>query len=227
MLSFYGLRYKGVFSTSLEAEAAHLVNSNGVPFEAGDAWYEDLSGPEGSPDGVIDDYDKTIIGSAIPEYFGGISTSISYGRWSIQAGFQYVYGNEAFNYVRSLNEGMSGLSNQSVRVMNRWVREGQITDVPRASWNDPAGNAVFSTRWIEDASYLRLKDVTLAYTIKEKFLVFRNAEVYLTGINLLTYSKYLGYDPEFSYSYQTMLQGIDYGLMPQGKKLMLGIKLGF
>ena len=104
---------------------------------------------------------------------------------------------------------------------------GHETDVPRAYWDDPAGNAAFSSRWIEDGSYMRLKHITLSCRIPDKFLFFRNAEFYLTGINLVTFTNYLGYDPEFSVSYNTMEQGIDYGLMPLTRKFMLGIKLGF
>jgi hypothetical protein len=88
------------------------------------------------------------------------------------------------------------------------------------------GNASFSTRWIEDGSYLRIKNLTLAYTIPEKFLFLRNAQVFITATNLYTFHRYLGYDPEFSYSYITMEQGIDYGLMPHSRKFMMGIKVG-
>ena len=142
------------------------------------------------------------------------------------AGIQIVSGNEVFNYLRYQNEKMTDLSNQSTTVLNRWFYDGQETDVPRPAWNDPMGNASFSTRWIEDGSYLRLKNITLSYRIPRKFLVFRNFEIYLTGTNLFTNHHYLGYDPEFSYSYNTMEQGIDYGLMPHTRKILIGIKVG-
>ena len=148
------------------------------------------------------------------------------GRWSISASLLFVTGNEVFNYLRSQNENMSGLSNQSTRTLDRWQYEGHVTEVPRAAWNDPAGNASFSTRWIEDGSYARLKNLTLSYRVPDKFLVFRNAEFFVTGTNLLTISGYLGYDPEFSFSYENMEQGIDYGLMPRTRKIMLGVKVG-
>ena len=121
---------------------------------------------------------------------------------------------------------MTDLSNQSTSILNRWSYEGQDTDVPRALWDDPVGNAAFSSRWIEDGSFIRLKELTLAYTVRTKILFLRNAQIFLTGSNLLTFHNYLGYDPEFSYSYYTMEQGIDYGLMPHTRKFMLGIRIG-
>jgi hypothetical protein len=89
------------------------------------------------------------------------------------------------------------------------------------------GNSAFSTRWIEDGSFVRLKNVTLAYTLGTKFLAFRNAEVYVSAVNLFTQSKYLGYDPEFGYSRSHINQGVDYGLAPHTKQFLAGIKLGF
>ncbi len=228
LLNFYGYQYDGVFSSQQEAEDANLRNERGIPFGAGDARFLDLSGPgpDGEPDGIIDSHDKTMIGSPIPDLFGSISTSLTYGIWSLSGSIQFVTGNEVYNYVRSQNEKMSDLSNQSTNVLKRWQYDGHETDIPRASWDDPAGNATFSSRWIEDGSYLRLKHLTLSCRIPDKFLVFRDAEFFITGINLLTISNYLGYDPEFSVSYNTMEQGIDYGLMPLTRKIMIGIKLG-
>ena len=226
VLSFYGLSYEGVFSTSEEAAIAGLTTETGVPFGAGDAIFADLSGPDDVPDGVINEFDKIIIGSPIPEYYGGINSALSYGRWSINAMIQFVTGNEVYNYLRNQNEKMTDLANQSTRVLNRWFNEGQNTDVPRAAWDDPVGNASFSSRWVEDGSYVRLKNLTLAYTVPEKLFFFRNAQFYITATNLLTRSSYLGYDPEFSYSIHTMEQGIDYGLMPDTRKFLVGIRLG-
>jgi len=226
VLSFYGFEYMGVFSTTEQAEKANLTNEKGMPFLAGDAIFNDRSGPDGEPDGVINEYDKTFIGSPIPDYFGNIRNLFRWRRWSFSAIIQFVDGNEVFNYVRSQDEKMTDLANQSTYVLNRWFYEGQVTDVPRASWNDPVGNASFSTRWIENGSYLRIKNLTLSYTIPEKFLFFRNAQVFVTATNLYTFHRYLGYDPEFSYSNYTMEQGIDYGLMPHTQKFLMGIKVG-
>lgn len=224
--SFYGYIYEGVYSTQAEANEAGLINDKGLAYQAGDAIFQDISGPEGVPDSVINFYDKTIIGSSLPKYFGGLSTTISYKRFSVNIAAQFSYGNDIFNYVRYQNERMSNLDNQSTSVLNRWQYDGHITDIPRAQYDDPMGNSDFSSRWIEDGSYARLKHVSLSYKIPDKFLAFRNAEFYISANNLLTLSRYLGYYPEFAFSYSQKHQGIDYGLTPQSVQFMAGIKLG-
>ncbi len=224
--SFYGYKFLGVYSTQAEADAANLVNDKGMHYQAGDAKFEDISGPNGAPDGIIDSYDKTAIGNALPKYFGGLGNTFTYKRWSLSAFVQVVYGNDLYNYVRYKNEAMTGLENQSQSVLNRWQYDGQVTNVPRALANDPIGNSSFSTRWIENGSYIRLKNITLSYKIPEKFLVFRNAEFYVFVNNIMTLTKYLGYDPEFSYSFSQITQGIDYGQTPQARQFIAGIKIG-
>jgi TonB-linked SusC/RagA family outer membrane protein len=224
--SFYGYIFKGVFSTQEEATSSNLVNDRNIPFQAGDVIYEDISGPGGIPDGIINNYDKTVIGSSMPDYFGGIFNSFSYRRWTLGAFVQFVYGNDIFNYIRYKNEQMTGLENQSQYVLDRWQYDGQITNVPRALWNDPVGNSDFSTRWIEDGSYLRVKNISLSYRIPNQFLAFKNAEFYISASNIITLHKYLGYDPEFGFSQLQFHQGIDYGLSPQPRQFIAGIRVG-
>ncbi len=224
--SFYGYIYKGVFSTQEEADAAALFNNRNIPFGPGDAIFEDISGPEGIPDHVINEYDKTDIGNPLPDLSLGFSTSISYKGFKLSAAIQYVTGYEVFNYVRYKNESMSGLENQSQHVLNRWQYEGHETDVPRALADDPVGNSDFSTRWIEDGTYLRVKFIKLSYTSPSQFLVFKNVEFFLSANNIFTLTDYLGYDPEFAYSFSQMHQGIDYGMMPHPRQFILGVTFG-
>ena len=224
--SFYGFIYEGVYSTSEEAQIAGLVNEKMIPYQAGDAKFKDISGPDGVPDGIINDFDKTVIGSSMPDLYGGLSNTFTYKRWALNVFLQFVTGNESYNYVRAQDESMKGLENQSRVVLNRWQYEGQVTDIPRAVYGDVPGNSAFSSRWIEDGSYMRLKNVSLSYTIPDNFLVFKNAKFYISANNILTVTKYLGYDPEFAYSYMSMTHGIDYGLTPNNRQFVFGIKLG-
>jgi hypothetical protein len=224
--SFFGYVFEGVYASTQQANERGLLDERRVPYQAGDAIFRDISGPGGVPDNIIDEFDKTVIGSSMPEHFGGLSNTFTFKRWSLNTFVQYVKGNEIFNYVRYQNENMVGLENQSTRVLNRWQYEGHSTDVPRALYRDIVGNTAFSTRWIEDGSYLRIKNVSLSYTIPDEFLSFRNAKFYATATNLFTFSKYLGYDPEFASSHDHLTQGIDYGMTPQPRQFILGVKLG-
>ena len=128
--------------------------------------------------------------------------------------------------MRYQNEKMTGLENQSQHVLNRWQYDGQETDVPRALWNDPMGNSDFSSRWIEDGSFMRVKFIKLSYTIPSQLLMFKTAEFYASVNNIVTVTNYLGYDPEFAYSYSQMYQGIDYGLTPIPRQFIIGVTLG-
>lgn len=224
--SFYGYIFKGVYSSSEEAQIANLMNEKLVKYKAGDAIFADLSGPSGNPDGIINQYDKTTLGSSMPNLYGGLQNTFTYKRWILDTYINLVSGNEVFNYVRFKNESMTGLENQSASVLNRWQNQGQVTSIPRALWNDPVGNSAFSSRWIEDGSYLRIQNISLAYKIPNKFLQFRNAEFYVSANNVLTLSKYLGYDPEFATSFSHAEQGVDYGQTPQSRQFIIGIKLG-
>jgi TonB-linked SusC/RagA family outer membrane protein len=224
--SFYGYIFKGVYASETAALAANKINDRGMAYGAGDAIFEDISGPDGAPDGVINSYDKTTIGSPLPSLYGSLINTFTYKKFTLSATIQFVSGNEIFNYVRFKNEEMTGLENQSAYVLNRWQYPDQITNVPRALWQDPMGNSAFSTRWIEDGSFVKLKNITLSYRIPEEFLTFKNAEIYVTANNLLTFTKYLGYDPEFSYSFMQIHQGVDYGLMPQTRQFIIGVKVG-
>lgn len=224
--SFYGYIYDGVYKTAEDAANAGVVNDRYLKYQAGDAIFRDISGPNNEPDGVINNYDKTVIGSSMPEHFGGIGNTFTYKRWAANAFVQFTSGNEVFNYLRYTDENMIGLGNQSTKILDRWQYDGQETEIPRALYGDIIGNSDFSTRWIEDGSYIRLKNVSLSYTIPGEFLAFKNAQFYISGTNLVTLTKYLGYDPEFAFSSSHVNQGIDYGLTPQPRQFVIGIKLG-
>lgn len=223
---FYGLKTDGVFSTTAEATAAdlnrRLTNGDLIPFTAGDVRYRDTNN-----DHVIDDNDRMVIGNPNPDLTGSVSANFTYKRFSLQALFNFSVGNDIYNGLRYNLEKMSGYENQSVVVANRWVAEGQQTEIPKATWGDPMGNSEFSSRWIEDGSYLRLKTLVLGYDFKVKNMDYiKYIKLYASANNLLTFTKYLGYDPEFSATSSIFGQGTDIGLAPQFRTLQLGLRLG-
>ncbi|HEY4789634.1 MAG TPA: SusC/RagA family TonB-linked outer membrane protein, partial [Bacteroidales bacterium] len=222
---FYGFVTNGVYASDAEAAASglqlKLANGQEVAFRGGDVRFVDLDGNK-----IIDDNDRKIIGDPSPEFNGMISTGLKWKRLACDAYFSYSYGNDIYNYTRYRLESMSGLENQTPAVMNRWMVNGQVTDMPRAEWGDPRGNSRFSDRWIEDGSYLRLKCLTLSYHIPYKNNYLKSAMIYASAYNLVTFTKYKGYDPEFSASSSPQLQGIDAAMVPQYRTFMVGLKLG-
>jgi hypothetical protein len=188
--------------------------------------FEDFSGPNGTPDGIIDGYDKQIIGDPNPDYYGSVLNKISYKNLSLSALVTYSYGNEVYNYSRSLMESAKDFSNQTPAVEGRWTAEGQVTNQPKAVYLDPMGNARFSDRWIEDGSYLKVKTISLSYNVPLKSTsVIEGINVWVSANNLLTISNYLGADPEFSAGNSTLFQGVDAGLIPLSKSYYVGVKL--
>ena len=110
-------------------------------------------------------------------------------------------------------------------MQNRWVANGQQTNIPRAVYGDPMGNARFSDRWIEDGSYLRFKSVSLSYKLPFRMIFLQEISVWGSVNNLFTLTKYLGSDPEFAYGNSVLYQGIDAGLIPQTRSFNIGIKI--
>ncbi|KPK83561.1 MAG: hypothetical protein AMS27_12510 [Bacteroides sp. SM23_62_1] len=218
---FYGYLAEGVFVSRQQADEANLFDKSGRRFNAGDIHFTDLDG-----NGIINEKDKTIIGNPHPEVITSLYNKFSYKGWALDLFIYYVRGVDVFNYIRSQTEAMTGVENQSTAIYNRWNMDGQETDIPRASYGDPMGNNRFSSRWIEDGSYIRLKKVTISYTFPRKLAFITNLNIYISGTNLLTWTRYLGYDPEFSYADGILGQGIDYGKIPQPRTMTIGLKVG-
>jgi hypothetical protein len=175
---------------------------------------------------IINEKDMTVIGDPNPDVFGSLNSQITWKRFSMNAVFTYSVGGDVYNLMRSEVESMSNTDNQTIAAQYRWKTNGQETLVPKAVWGDPMQNSRFSDRWIEDGSYLRLKSLTFAYDIPVKTAILNNLQVYLTANNLLTFTNYLGYDPEFSTSQNPLFAGIDTGVSPQPRTLLVGVKLG-
>lgn len=221
---FYGYRTDGVFSTSQEAKAAGLyqVSENGIAqnFGAGDMKFVDLDGNH-----EINSEDMTVIGDPNPDIYGTLFTKLAYKHFTLGVNFKYSLGNDLYNYPRSVVESGGTFYNQTTAQLRRWTYEGQQTDMPRATYLDPMGNSRFSDRWIEDGSYLKLSNVTLSYDIPVRSTYLMGLTIWGSANNLLTFTKYLGSDPEFSASNSVIGMGIDTGLVGAGRSFSLGVKI--
>jgi len=225
---FYGYKTAGVFATDAEAQAAgngtylYMIDETGSHqnFTAGDVHFVDLNN-----DGVISEADKTVVGDPNPDLYGNIFANVSWKNLTLSVNFNYSLGNDVYNYQRQLLNSGSNFWNQQVAVTNHWRYEGQVTTMPRIAYGDPMQNNRFSDRWIEDGSYLRLKTLKLSYRVPVNSPWLQGLTVWGEARNLLTLTKYLGSDPEFSASSSVFYQGIDAGLLPQSRAFTLGLKI--
>jgi TonB-linked SusC/RagA family outer membrane protein len=222
--AFLGYKTDGVYQYQSDAENEGQYIMQGAVkkyFTGGDIRFVDYTG-----EGKIDENDRVVIGDPNPDLFGSIISTVSYKTLALDVKLNYSVGGDVFNYTRYKLESMSGYENQSYAIQNRWRVDGQVTDMPKAVWGDPMGNSRFSDRWIEDGSYLRLKDITLSYGVPEKIEAIRSLKLFVTGENLLTFTNYMGADPEFSQSENPLYYGVDAVICPQPKALFFGVKIG-
>jgi TonB-linked SusC/RagA family outer membrane protein len=229
--SFYGWQTNGIFQNVAEVASSATPNNNTRP---GDIRFIDQPGKDGISDGKIDDNDRVYLGSFLPKFTYGLNASANYKGFDLSLFFQGVQGNKIYNGTRVITEGMLRLFNSGTAVLNAWTYENPNNYFPRAVSGDPNGNVRTSNRFIEDGSYLRLKNLTFGYTIPNSFLTnltknnLSDFRVYVTTQNLLTFTKYKGYDPEVGSRVNTTLtQGIDYGQFPQARSFVVGLQLGF
>lgn len=227
---FYGYKTAGVFATDAEAKAAgkdgylYMEDNAGLrnDFKAGDVHFIDQNN-----DGKISELDKVVIGDPNPDIYGNIFATINYKNLTLTMGWNYSLGNDVYNYQRSILNSGSTFYNQQVAEVAHWRYEGQQTDLPRLAYGDPMGNNRFSDRWIEDGSYLRLKTLNLSYKVPVpgSWTWLQGLTVWAQANNLLTFTKYLGSDPEFSIGNGVLYQGVDCGNIAQGRSFQCGVKI--
>ena len=231
---FYGYKTLGVFASDQDARNAdkgtssrdylYQLDATGAEqyFRAGDVHFADLNG-----DGQISEADKTIIGNPNPDIYGNIFAKLTWKDFTLNVGLNYSLGNDVYNYQRSLLEGGFNFYNQTTAMTNRWRSEGQQTDIPRISFDDPMGNSRFSDRWIEDGSYLRLKTVNLTYRVPVpgSWTWLQGLSIWAEANNLITLTHYLGNDPESSIANSMLYQGIDTGNIALGRTFTMGLKI--
>ena len=221
--AFYGYVVQGIFGSTGEISQAAQQPNNPQP---GDIRFSDLNG-----DGTIDANDRTIIGNPNPKFFAGLTNTLTYKGFELSIFFQGSYGNDIYNQNRVSIEGQADPFNQTTRVLNRWTPTNTNTDIPRAVRYDPNQNNRFSTRFVESGTYTRLKNLTVAYNFQSKLLQrlsVGSARLYVTGQNLLTFTKYTGYDPEVSADpFSSVGFGRDYGVYPQARTYTVGATVNF
>jgi len=223
---FYGFIVDGIFQNAQEVSGSAFQNAATAP---GDLKFRDIV-----KDGVIDAKDRTYLGSYLPKISYGFNASLNYKGFDFAAFFQGVQGNKIYNNTRVITEGMIRFFNAGTQVLNAWTPTNTNTDIPRAISGDPNGNARTSTRFLEDGSYLRLKNVSLGYNFSSAKLsswtkgTVSSFRIYVSGQNLLTFTKYSGFDPEVgNRTGGSLTNSIDWAIYPQPKTVQVGIQANF
>ncbi|MEI7472933.1 MAG: TonB-dependent receptor [Chitinophagaceae bacterium] len=218
---FYGFVTEGIFQTWAEV-AAHAVQTAGTDpttsTAPGDIKFKDLNG-----DGIINDQDRANIGNANPTFTYGLTNTFTYKNFELSVFVQGSQGNKVLNFSRWYTEGGVSNGNYSNDVIGRWTAAGTSSKMPRLTLNDPNGNNRVSDRFVEDGSYLRIKNVRFAYTIPTKWadrMKLKKTQLYMSAQNLITLTNYSGMDPEIG-------GGVDLGFYPQARTLLVGVTVDF
>jgi len=232
---FYGYIWDGLYQLkdfNVTPSGSYVLKTNvtsntttaSSKIQPGHIKYRDLNG-----DLIMNDNDKTVIGNATPKFTGGFTNNFKYEQFDMNLFFQFSYGGQLLNANRLVFEGNSGrtLQNQFVSVLNRWTLKNQNNTMYVAKGE---GDKVYSSRVIEDGSYLRLKTLQFGYTInpkEAKKLNIQSFRIYVSGQNLWTLTNYKGYDPEVSAYSSALTPGFDYSVYPRAKTMTIGINLNF
>lgn len=219
---FYGFVTAGVFQNQKEVNGWAVQVPGADPYNRtspGDIKFRDLNN-----DGKIDDNDRTFIGNPNPSFIFAMNNNFSYKGVDLSIFLQGIAGNDIYNANRIWQEGMAVAQNQTTAVLDRWTGEGTSTSMPRAVFNDPNKNTRVSDRFVEDGSYLRIKNVTLGYTLPRSIVQkakMSSARVYISCQNLATFTKYTGFDPEVPSN------GIDLNVYPVTRTISAGVNISF
>lgn len=221
--SFYGYVVDGVFQTQEEVDNHAIQTAGDDPYNrtsAGDIRFKDLNN-----DGIINDDDRTFLGDPTPSWTFSMNNSFAWKNFDLEVYFQGVAGNKIYNSNRASLEAMSVAQNQMTTVLERWRGEGTSDSMPRAVFGDPNKNTRTSNRFIENGSYLRLKNITLGYTLPERIskkALMSSVRFYVSGQNLLTLTRYTGLDPEISSG-----TGDDNNVYPVSRNITFGLNVSF
>jgi hypothetical protein len=221
--NFFGYRQIGVFTDQTDLDSyPHFADS-----KPGDVKYEDVSG-----DGKIDANDRTTIGNNQPDFIYGITNTFSFKGVDLGVVIQGVQGGQILNLSRRFFENLEGSQNQLTTVLDRWRSPENPGNgkTPRGNSRTTGNNNAVSSRWVEDATYLRVRNVTLGYHLPAGLLSkvrLQTVRVYAGVQNPFTFTKYLGYNPEVSGYEGALTGGVDYGTYPLARTYTVGLNLGF
>jgi TonB-linked SusC/RagA family outer membrane protein len=221
--SFFGYRQTGIFMNQADLDA----NPHDATSKPGDVKYADING-----DKKINADDRGIIGNNQPDFIYGITNSFSFKGFDLNVSIQGTQGGEILNLSRRFFDNLEGNQNQMTTVLNRWRSESAPGDgkTPRANARTTGLNNAVSSRWVEDGSYLRIQNVTLAYRLPASIVKrakLQQVRLYVSAQNLYTFTDYLGYNPEVSNYEGALTGGVDYGSFPLARTFSVGINLGF
>ncbi|MFV5683816.1 SusC/RagA family TonB-linked outer membrane protein [Flavobacterium sp. GB2R13] len=220
--TFWGYKTNGIFQTQEQINTQPKINSL-ANTKVGDRKYVDTNG-----DGIISAADKGSLGSSQPKFVGSFSNTIYYNNFDLNFSFQGSYGGKIFNALNQQLEISTLGTNAAATLEDRWTTTNPSNEIPRAS-SSPLG--IVSERYVEDASFLRLKTITLGYTLPKSLsskIGTKSIKVYVSAENLITWTKYTGYDPEVSsYEQNNLYPGIDFGAYPNSKTFITGLNVTF
>ena len=235
---FYGFKSLGIFQTQAQIAALNAKAPGGVYWRAanapGDRYYADING-----DGIVNaDSDRVALGNPQPKFYGGLNMDFSYKSWDFNVYFYGVYGNKILNYTESNLEsfqkrGSEGVENVSENYYeNRWTPTNPSDRYARATANDDQiGNSIPSSVWVENGSFLKLKNLTVGYTLPQSLMTrmfISKLRIYVSTQNLFTITKYSGLDPEIGVQNGNATQnGVDNGAYPSSKYYTVGLNVTF
>ena len=229
--SFYGWQTDGIFQSAADLAKGPVQLPGTDPMKStapGDIRFKDRNG-----DGKITDSDRTFLGSYLPKFTYSLNYTASYKNFDAGIFLQGVQGNKVFNAERIIAEGMVRLFNSGTAVLNAWTSSHTNTSMPRAISGDPNQNVRPSDRWIESGSYLRIKNLMIGYSIPGGALqsltkgAISRFRIYVSSQNLVTITKYKGWDPEIGTRRSALTNGIDYGQYPTARSYQVGVQVGF
>ncbi|MVN78152.1 SusC/RagA family TonB-linked outer membrane protein [Hymenobacter sp. HMF4947] len=226
--SFYGYVADGIFQTADEVTKSAVQVAGTDPTKStapGDIKYKDLNG-----DGIINANDQAYIGNPNPDFTYGLNNTFTLKGFDLNVFLQGSQGNDVYNLNRYYTEGgLYGASNASTLTLDRWTGPGTSNYVPRAVAGDPNQNLRISSHYVENGSYMRIKLLTLGYTIPQtvfsKVPAVQRVRIYVSAQNLVTFTKYKGFDPELGNQGGSF--GVDRGVYPQARVLLAGLNVGF